>query len=238
MIRKILTSVAVAALLATALPAQERPWTVGVDYGLNLANDCLWCFDNPTVVAHSANANVTYRWKRWLGLTAHLSTTRLQYWRNSYVIESELTGNLQSALQHNAFRTVSLSVGPQLGLRVGQGDLTAEFRVGVHRTDANTHIALGEDAEYDIAYSGYFSGYTAGRVAYTYWPMERFGVTLGVEAANAVRRVRSPFFDVFATPQPLRDLYTEAEVEALGILAPRIEGPVVINLVLGVQYRL
>lgn len=200
---------------AQEAPPQSR-WTAGAEFGLPLITDCTTCDDHNTS-AGVAGLNTSYRLARWLGFTFNTSFYQLESAYNQWSSEPQIN-NTQLKIRS---RAMTLSVGPQLMLRVGQGDLSLEARYGliINRIKTEGYDYLGGPTEAQSSLTR--MGVNAVRIAYTYWPKSRFGIQLGIESSD--NQFRSTF-PILIDDEPI----------ARGILST---GFTQLSLMLGTHYR-
>lgn len=222
--------------------AQEQlpmsPWTIGVDIGINIYLECGECKEVISLnSAFTSGFLLHYRLKKWFGLTGHLGYNRLQNYEMKTVVSNSFINDRPIYQRDLKFNYVMLSAGPKFIVRIGQGDLGLETRMGLYTVSANMNIISPKGEPMEIDYKRRFSGFTSLKIDYTYWPKPNFGVSLGFENLTD-RSSNSLFVDSFEPKNSLSEIYPDANQEELVKLSPTSRGAFRINIVLGFTYRL
>ena len=214
--------------------------TLGLDAGAGADIYCGFC---PNRDHHQGvipvGVGAEYRLLRWLGAHAHLGYYRL----NSH---STSTAGFGSGIAENTpldhaygLNLFTVSAGPRLTLRVGQGDLGLEFRYGLMLRDLRQEITGIAGRDYRINYRPTTAQLQAWRLGYTYWPKPRLAVSFAAEIFNT--RGTQPFA---AESGAEAQLAGEPEAVLNQVLIGRDDtfdrssGPDMINLLIGIHYRL
>lgn len=176
------------ALTSWAVSAQKTtisPLTVGFDIGFALNNSSSSFRTSTSTQVVQLRAG--YRFKRWLGLGVSLGYTGIAD-MGDFFIKDDVnfftnTGEpwTSSAKTHQ----FPLVVGPELSMRIGQGDLSvaAQFGFIFHRSKA---FLVNPTEEYTLYYSPAIDNYNIFSIAYTYWPKEHFGINIGLQAQSSI----------------------------------------------------
>ena len=213
----------------------KNPWMIGVEAGVNIYIDCHACNEKESVTTMLASSAFThYRLKRWVGVSANFAHYRMHTYSSASLWDTE---SYLVPLTQRDFRTnmLALSIGPQLLIRIGQGDLGFEVRYGrVYSTTRLNALTL-EGQTYDIKYKSEFSDSESYKLRYTYWPKPRFGVNISLEITDTTRRKR--LSEDLSPKTALEEVYPDIKPEVLAQIVPRPEDASFFNIMLGVTYH-
>ncbi len=162
--------------------SQEAPlsrWTVGLETGLNFRVSCPDCpffghdqlADAIPVAVHTA-----YRLLPWLSMEGAVSYQAARY--------SQLAGlNLGTDIYDLAFRlpALHLTAGPKVQLRIGQGDLGLEYRMGLLNYTQSVRVQSNSEYIQRFSYDWQTAIAEAWRLSYTHWPTTRIAVSINYE---------------------------------------------------------
>ncbi len=217
-----------------AFKPPQSPWTVGAQVGLSVVKDCWTCKDGNDSQMLSAGLDLNYRSARWIALTGEVSWARQDFYYYKFMYNNN-DGTSLPLQGHARMNWAGISFGPQLLLRLGQGDLHLDYLFGVAVRTANVEAVTATGNSYLIEYKPSIQRLNILRVGYTYWPKPKFGITLGVE----LRSVAYLYSDGYL--QPKADLGAEypefSDGNWIGA-APNEDGQTVINALVGIRYRL
>ena len=199
-------------VLPHCLKAQEASpgnrWAAGIGFGYTywegIARDQ---YEGKEVTCIPTEANLEYRLFRWLSLTANFSYGQFRSGRLQIISTAEDIRDRYPFHFSYRLQLATASIGPKVQFRIGQGDLEAELRLGMSRQWLHQESYGPGQRRYAIAYKGLNDEYLAMRAGYTYWPQERFGISVGVEIAEVLggggnsplHEPRTPLPEAFAT---------------------------------------
>jgi hypothetical protein len=164
-----------------ALNAQETtpsPLTVGFDVGFvfNHNTDSI----TTAVNAHTIQVRSSYRFTRWLGASASLGYGNVSetgdFFLTSFGVDRVGVPWTSVRKTHR----IPVAIGPEINLRIGQGDLSIAAQFGFIYNQSKT-VLSNPSENYVLPYRGTLDTYNNLAFSYTYWPQKRFGVRIGVQ---------------------------------------------------------
>ncbi|MGH1437869.1 MAG: hypothetical protein ACRBG0_25755 [Lewinella sp.] len=221
----------------------ESRFTVGIEIARGLLLDCSICDASNIINKPLQNSDpesyqvfsghFNYRATRGLGLTANLSYANLQAQSTRFLVDNN--GEEGFPIQQSvAEYSRMLTIGPQLFIRIGQGDLGLEYRTGLNLHNARLKAIGFGGEEFDIKYKMQLSRCNAARLSYTYWPTHWFGVQFSTELF-----VGNTAYSEYYEPRiAYAESYPEINQEALQKISPREAGINSLNFGLSLTYRL
>jgi len=220
----------------------ESRLTVGVEFGRGLLLDCLVCDASNIVNLPLQNSDpesyqvlgshLNYRVNRGFGLTSNFSYGNLQAQSTRFLIDNQ--GGEGFPIQRNvSVRSFMLTVGPQLFLRIGQGDLGVELRAGLNMQNARLKANGFGGEEFDFKYKIRFKRCGALRLSYTYWPTDWFGVQFLTEFFVG----NTTFSDRYEPRIPYSESHPELDQQVIQAIGPQDDGVNTLNFGLGFTYR-
>lgn len=162
--------------------SQEAPlsrWTVGLETGLNFrvsCPDCPFFGHDHRAGAVPVAARTSYRLLSWLSMEGAVSYQAARY--------SQLAGlNSGSDVYDLAFRLPALhfTAGPRVQLRIGQGDMGLEYRMGLLTYTQSVQAQNSAGYAQRFSYDWQTAIAEAWRLSYTYWPAARIAVSINYE---------------------------------------------------------
>ena len=223
---------------ALPLAAQEEApasrWTVGAELGFSLklltADGLASGVANERMAAsyHVLGGQLNYRFRRWLGLTSQLGLGRYR------TQSADIVRDYNQDEGYPVQRTVALdawtvSIGPQLFFRIGQGDLGLAWRGGAALRTVRVGATSYYESDLRLRYHPKLSFFQAWRIGYTYWPRVNYGVTLALEST----KIRTDTSDDFRIRSQSGTVHPDSHPDAVTQLTPWNDGPASRNLVLG-----
>lgn len=232
-------------LLPSSISAQEEekalsPFTVGVEFGTRLN----WDFDADErdafgLTYHQVGATTSYRLTRWLSVTASLQYHRMQAHLQPFTVRATVSSPNEILDRSLRQQQYVLLLGARFMYRIWQGDLAAEIAVGPNYRTAQMDAISNRNGLIDINYRPEYGTMTNLQLSYTYWPKDRFGISVAV-AQQAWFRSNST--SLFATLQPdenLSEKWPDLPLELGERMHPGLnEYTEILKLIVGVEYRL
>jgi len=180
-------------IMTQALNAQEAstsPLTVGFDVG--------FVFDyhmpdsiSAAIDAHTVQIRSSYRFTRWLGVSASLGYGNVSetgdYFLTSFGVDRV---GVPWTFVRKTHRIPAV-IGPELNLRIGQGDLSIAAQFGFIYNQSKT-VLTNPSEDYVLRYRGTLDTYNSLAFSYTYWPQQRFGVRIGLRFQDWLSGSYSP----------------------------------------------
>lgn len=228
----------IASRTANAQQATSR-WTLGAEIGISVVHEAP--FEISTAHSQSwnstqlANLTVDYRLFRWLVVRAEGNLLLNNLRRAGRIIDNEFT---EAYLLQWSTTTpfIGLTAGPQFLFRIGQGDLALDLLAGAGYRYSRAKGTGSDGQVYDFRFEGAMNAYLKLGLSYTYWPTDRFGITLGGETATlpyTTGRTRQ-----IKNPDTVTAQYPDIPLQVLQRMSNRTEGNMYVHLTLGVAYRL
>jgi hypothetical protein len=175
----------VLSLTSQALAAQQTdlsPLTVGFDVGFVLSSnsesqgDSLLLTPNTQLFQIRSN----YRFTRWLGISATLAYSNVNTSDDALVREFSTFQNGEPWSWIRKTHRLPFVIGPELNMRVGQGDLSVAAQFGLVYHQSTVHLKNAYNS-YMLRFNPTVNYYNSLSLQYTYWPQKRFGVSIGVQ---------------------------------------------------------
>ncbi|WP_282777010.1 hypothetical protein [Phaeodactylibacter xiamenensis] len=154
-------------------------WTVGLETGLNFRVSCPECpFDGHDHLGDAVPvaARTSYRLLPWLSMEGAFSYQPARY--------SLLAGlNSGVGVYDLEFRlpALHLTAGPRIQVRIGQGDLGLEYRMGLLTYTQSVQVQNNTGYAQRFSYDWQTAIAEAWRLSYTYWPTARIAVSVNYE---------------------------------------------------------
>lgn len=221
-------------MMSQALNAQEKatsPLTVGFDVGFvfTYSPDTL----QTAIDAHTIQARSSYRFTRWLGVSASLGYANISETGDFFLATDGFSRIGTPWTTVAKTHRIPAVVGPELNFRIGQGDLSIAAQFGFIYNKSKVFMA-SPTANYMLRYKPTLDTYNSLSFSYTYWPQERFGVRIGVQLQDWLS---SDYSSVELDASSQRQ-YPELEQSVINRVRPSNHALELALLQIGLTYRL
>lgn len=187
---QLLTLLVMATLcFAGRLQAQENtnlsPWTIGLEIatGQHLTSDSLNVLWDDFSTYGRLGAEGGYRFTRWLAISGQMQFHRSAITDQIISFSSFNSGN-SSYHHHQTQNLLSLSIGPELMLRVGQGDFRLFFNYGLAANFSKVRAVRQDGTVFIVNYKPAVVAIQQAGFGYTYWPTPKLGVSASLSWQN------------------------------------------------------
>lgn len=162
-------------------------FTIGIETGFNTATSCRACTYNELNKSRIPFAlRGEHRIFRWLSVQLEVGHQNIRSSSalisgNTLILEGNYSIYLQSQLTN-----LMTTIGPRFQLRIGQGDLGAEYRIGVTMETLRQQLTIGAEEPLALHYGWATARVDAFRISYTYWATERLAIAIGLETMQTL----------------------------------------------------
>lgn len=222
-------------IMGQALNAQEAATsrlTVGADIGFVFKYQMTDSMST-AIDAHTVQLRSSYRFYRWLGVSAQIGYGRVSEASSFFIVTNIIGRRGEPWTFARTTHRIPAVLGPELNLRIGQGDLSASAQFGVIYNQSKVFL-MDLSQEYVLKYTPTLDIYNSLSFSYTYWPQQQFGVRIGVQFQDWLPNSYSSS----SLQSKSKEQYPDLEPEISNSLRPRTTalGPYLFQI--GLTYRL
>lgn len=217
-------------------------WSVGVETGISVDAECGFCsYHQGSTYSVPLAVRAEYRLLRWLSFPVQLGYNYLNDKGRANLRHLDQPSSWGIFDLSYQLQVLSISAGPKLMVRLGQGDLGFSFRYGLARRSLRQEVNTSGQPPISIAYRSNWGSLQALRLSYAYWPVERLAIELSGELfavyqAQHFVPVQSQESLFPGMPQSAREMILRPVEGELGF--GNSKGPFLSNFLIGIHYRL